>query len=299
MSASKRHHYIPKFYLFKWADSKGLVMCYQWMQSKLVALPLPPTSIGVQSNLYRLAQVLPELRQIFETTVASDVDGQASNALRTMTERGVEALTGEERLAWAQFLVSLPIRNPDAVADIKETSPKQAFEKAYERAVEKYPGWAKTYDLRKELKEGIDEDPLTRVLHANYGVLIIGELMVNPQFQQLLLDMHWWTVNFDDSNVSLLTSDRPYMPLRPLSHPRSLLYVPIGPRLGFFASPEKEKREQIGRVGVSKLAKKMNLFQVQTAAHFTYAANSEHCRLIEKHFHPVDATNDMLSDRPA
>jgi hypothetical protein len=209
MSASKRHHYIPKFYLVKWADSNGLVMCYQWMQGKLVALPLPPRSIGVQSNLYRLAQVLPELRQIFERTVASDVDGQASNALRTMTERGAGALTGEERLAWAQFLVSLPIRNPDAVADIKETSSKQAFEKAYERAVEKYPGWATTYDLRKELKEGIDEDPQTRALHANYGIFIIGELMVNPQFQRLLLDMHWWTVNFDGSNVSLLTSDRP------------------------------------------------------------------------------------------
>jgi hypothetical protein len=67
--------------------------------------------------------------------------------------------------------------------------------------------------------------------------------------------------------------------------------------LGFFASPEKEKREQIGQVDVSKLAKKMNLFQVQTAAHFIYAANSEHCRLIEKHFHPVDTTSDIVSDR--
>ena len=183
MTQSQRHHYIPIFYLSKWAGSAGYVTCCQWVRGELVSLQLNPTLTGVQRHLYRLDHVPPDVRLAFEKFVTADVDSRASAVLRKITTDGVDELTPEERLTWAQFLVSLPIRNPEAVADIKKTSSAQAFENAYKLAAAQYPEWAQSFDLRKELREGIDEEALSLCVRGAQNVVAARQVRVRTNHE--------------------------------------------------------------------------------------------------------------------
>ena len=135
MNEPRKHHYIPQFYLKNWAGLDGRVICYRRLSKRKVASdPVTPKSTGYEKDLYTLEDLPRNLRQAIEKEVTADVDGRAAAALRKMVAaKSVNSLTQEDRQAWAQFVVSLPIRNPEAVADIKTTSRASAMEAAYTR----------------------------------------------------------------------------------------------------------------------------------------------------------------------
>ncbi len=284
MNEPRKHHYIPQFYLKNWNDADRHVACYKRAPTGAIVVDqVTPKSTGYERDLYTLEHLSEELRQAIEKDVTADVDNRAATALQKMVaSRSTATLTLDDRLGWAQFLVSLPIRNPEAVADIKETSTKSGMEKAYEEAKKKFPDWAHGEEFRTEFEESVNEDPFTRFLSDNYGLMVISELMLNPQFQEIILDMNWWVMDFAKASVSLITCDRPYMIFRSIRHPRCLIYLPIGPCLAFYASPDPSKETQLLRQNAKSVAKEMNRWQAALAAKFIYAADRQHTPLIEK-----------------
>src|SRR5262249_15309640 len=143
MNEPRRHHYIPQFYLSNWCNADGDLWSYHRIPTKLIINKVRPKSAGYEKELYTLAHLPAEARQSVEKYVTADVDNRAATALQKMTKsKSAEGLTGKDRLGWAQFIVSLPIRNPDAVADIKQESTKSGMEKAYEKAKQTFPDWA-------------------------------------------------------------------------------------------------------------------------------------------------------------
>jgi hypothetical protein len=128
------------------------------------------------------------------------------------------------------------------LADIKETSTRATFESAFKKSQQEFPDGASEEDFLDTFRTAVDEDPETGFLSANNGLLVVGELMLNENYYQSLLDMEWWTVDLSRSEFTLITCDRPYMVFRSLSHPRGLLYLPIGPHLAFFASRDPNKK---------------------------------------------------------
>ena len=281
----RKHHYIPQFYLRNWADSDGRVICYKRVPTgRLVHDQVAPKSTGYEEDLYTLDHLPAGIRQAIETYITADVDDRAAKSLQEMVKtKGVRTLTPEQRLSWSQFIVSLPIRNPEAVADIKETATKSGMEKACEEAKRKFPEWAQEDDFGTEFEEIVNEDPQTRFLSDNYGLLVITALMRNQQFHKPLLSMKWWVIDFSRSGLSLIVGDRPYVNFRPISHPRTLIYLPISPSLGFFASPEPEKERQLRNQDARFVAREMNRRQAAFAARYIYSADLQHKRLVEKH----------------
>jgi hypothetical protein len=140
MNEPRKHHYIPQFYLRKWARPDGRVLCYKRITAGAVTADwVTPKSTGFEKDLYTLEHLPEDIRQAIEKEVTADVDNRAAAAMQKMiTAKSADSLTADDRLAWAQFVVSLPIRNPDAVADIKENSTKSGMAKAYEEAKKKF-----------------------------------------------------------------------------------------------------------------------------------------------------------------
>ena len=169
------------------------------------------------------------------------------------------------------------------MADIKQESTKSGMEKAYEKAKQTFPDWAERETFRAEFEEAVNADPFTRFLSDNYGLLVISELMLNPTYQDIILKMNWWVMDFTSANWSLVTGDRPYMIFRSIHHPQGLIYIPIGPRLAFFASPDAAKKRQLMHQPINSVAKHMNRFQVSLAAKYVYAVDTQHTALVEKH----------------
>lgn len=279
----KNHHYIPQFYLSNWCGADGRVVYYRRVPNGVVENRIAPKSTGYEDSLYTLAHLHESVRQAVETEVTADVDNRAASALQKMVARkSTDTLTPNERLAWAQFITSLPIRNPEAVADIKKTSTRDGMEKAFKQAEQEFPAWAKAGDFKAEFEASVDEDLFARFLRDNYGLFIICELMLNPSFHQIILNMHWWVLDLAASGISLITCDRPYKTFRPISHPRGLIYVPISPSLAFYASPDPRKKRQLQAQPPKIIAKQMNRALAILAAKFVYAFDNQHAPLASK-----------------
>lgn len=283
MNEPKKHHYIPQFYLSGWCASDGRVVYYRRVPGRVVEGRIAPRSTGFEENLYTLAHLHESVRQAVETEVTADVDNRASVALRKMTAaRSAQTLTPDERRAWSQFIVSLPIRNPEAVADIKQTPTRSVMERAFATAKQQCPEWAGEGDVHAAFEGRVDDDHLSRFVSANYGLMIISELMRNPDYHRIILDMHWWVADLAAAGISLITADRPYKTFRSIRHPRCLIYVPIGPKLAFYASPDPNKKKQLLGQPPKFIVKTMNRTLAMLAAKFIYAADAQHGPLAAK-----------------
>ena len=281
MNRPRDHHYIPQFYLKRWCGNDGRLTYFKRINGILRSDRIGARGTGFERDLYTAEHVPPALRQAFEQYVTAEVDCGGAEALTKMRSNGAGSLTANERIQWARFLVSLPIRNPEAVADIKQSSTRNSIEQAYKKAKELHPDWIERDDFKEDFNNAIADDPMTRFLSGNYGLFVMANIMLNRQYQERFLEMHWWTTDFSGSNFSLLTCDRPYKLFRELAHPRCLVYLPLGPDCGFFASPDEAKQKQLQRGGLDALAKQMNAVEVELAVHFVYAADCTQRRFIE------------------
>src|SRR6478736_4692253 len=109
MKEPRKHHYIPKFYLKKWARPDGRVLCYKRIPTgAVVADWVTPKSTAYEIDLYTLEHLPEDIRQAIEKYVTADVDNRAAMAMQKMiAAKSTETLTAEDRLGWAQFIVSL------------------------------------------------------------------------------------------------------------------------------------------------------------------------------------------------
>src|SRR5262249_23512187 len=111
-------HYIPVFYLNQWCDPAGKVVRYYRPRKEVIASPITPKSTGYEPQLYALDGYPDDQKQWIEKHYMGPVvDEPASKALRILLARKNSDLTPETRTDWVRFLMSLSLRNPEAVAN--------------------------------------------------------------------------------------------------------------------------------------------------------------------------------------
>jgi len=99
----RKHHYIPQFYLKKWARPDGRVLCYKRIPTgAVIADWVTPKSTAYEVDLYTLKHLPEDIRQAIEKNVTADVDNRAAAAMQKMiAAKSADTLTAEERLGWA------------------------------------------------------------------------------------------------------------------------------------------------------------------------------------------------------
>ncbi len=116
------HHYLPKFYLKKWAATDGTVLRYYRLVlptgDKIIEKRVGPRGAGFEPGLYAVApgtdwESYDE--NIVETDVMSPIDDAAAVVLDKMLS-DAPSLDSDDRTAWAIFLNSLIHRHRDPVS---------------------------------------------------------------------------------------------------------------------------------------------------------------------------------------
>src|SRR4051794_30192570 len=64
----------------------------------------------------------------------------------------------------------------------------------------------------------------------------LPELIGHEGIARKLLSMHWTIKSFEESKFTLLTSDRPVCMTSGIDDDRCTVFIPLAPRLAFFAS---------------------------------------------------------------
>jgi hypothetical protein len=119
---STKHHYIPAFYLRRWAGADDKVVEFTMpVQGKLVKKPVKPERTGYMERLYELKGYEPGLAQQVEEKFFSPVDDIAAKALDLLYRRGhYGKWTDVQRSGWSRLMLSLMMRCPEDIALFRE-----------------------------------------------------------------------------------------------------------------------------------------------------------------------------------
>jgi len=204
---SKRHHYVPQFYLKQWTSgADNQLWRYVRVQSgTLHEKRVPPRATGYENELYSAVDPVMgrdlQRADSIETDFFKQLDTDASRVHQKLLQSNDE-LTHDERRAWALFLSSLLQRDPVSVAERRGNAAKVADELLASTLAR--VGQEERAEYEATLKEQWDER--IDYLAANQMVVQIKDESVVGR----LSSCEWRLTNLPEP-LEFITSDLPLM----------------------------------------------------------------------------------------
>jgi Protein of unknown function (DUF4238) len=271
------HHYIPAFYLKQWAGANRKVIEYSRKHGNFLKKSVGPKATGFQTDLYAFPELPEDMAQHIEDVFLRYADNAASDALNKHLS-GDQQWTGELRSAWSRFIVSLLLRHPDVMAELRE-----ATMKSWERAG---PNSQRRYEATKEshFPATFDEyiaaiDPLIPVkVSMNAIIKAIDNVQIGTQIN----GMFWGVVDISKGPHRFLTSDRP-LQYAFMREPRGFMSLPISPTKLFIASNNNGGVANVRRLRPQEVARQVNIWSVARARRFVIADADSQEAFIKKH----------------
>jgi hypothetical protein len=235
MSIPEKHHYIPEFFMRRWADGDGLVREYRRPRRDLTSKRKAPAATGWIRNLYANENKTDPLeRQALEMVFMAGVDNNAADALSYLEEHRAKPADWALRDAWARYLLSLLHRSPERVAYITKKVRDYEEGTLNPDLIRRYPEIAGPNDP-PTFQEWLEKQgPLTPDLRVRLIELLIGSRRVGDAINW----MHWRVHRLDKLELGFISGDLPLMISNGLGHERSFVMLPIGPTKLFIASPD-------------------------------------------------------------
>lgn len=285
MSDPDRHHFLPQFYLSRWANGQGQLSTYSRQRGKLFVREYAPKSIGAEKGLYALNGVAPEHRNAIEREfMGPEVDDSASRALRILLSETRPVLPMDLRMAWVRFLMSLLVRLPNLLRKLKADASETLAQEIIKRP-EEYEALRRATDpptLMEFLRErGIDG------LVEDFGTTLIPGLVELPQMKADIARMDWRVFHFRDGPYGLVTSDFPICMLPGLASPDCLISLPLSPTAIFLASYSSDLLNQLDALQPPALIDSANRISIQSAQQYVYADNRQYYDLVDRFLEPV------------
>jgi hypothetical protein len=276
MNPPRNHHYIPVFYLKRWAAGEDQKLFeYSRPYRKVVCKRVGPRATGWEKDLYSYPELPLEERHIIESQFFSRTDQLASDALDRLYTPHPE-WTAHLVTAWSRFVQNFRIRHPDSIKELRAHIAKtwDKTDDYYEREYAKTRGadspptlseYMKVVDLQTAIKLQM------KLLHAAID---------NGRLGQRINDMHWRVIILGSSAYPLLTSDW----AAELAFAQDVLSLPIGPKRLFVASNSEQTLRSVAGADPRRLSASVNRFVVTRARRYVYASDETQTRFIEKHF---------------
>lgn len=112
----EKHHYIPVFYLKRWAGNDGRLCVYSRPYDRVKANRKNPDATGYEYDLYAIRGAGAETAGHLEGRFLLSADNDAARALDLLETGRIAQLDVRLRSAWSRFVMTLLHRNPEAVA---------------------------------------------------------------------------------------------------------------------------------------------------------------------------------------
>ena len=276
---SLKHHYMPIFYLKRWAGEDGRLCEFSRPYQLVKPQRKNPEAAGHLQGLYTVSGLPPEDQSILEDKFFRQVDQTASDALDFMLANtsGVDDMSSRLRSGWSRFLLSLIHRNPEKVGDLQAklrvelTTRLPEIEQMYQ--TQRQPSDPETFEVLWTLLEQDVEEKSWAVLVQS----VIDSLRVGT----FLNAMRWSIVTFNESRHSLLTSDRPVLRTNGIDRPDGHIALPISPTQIFVAVKTLETEAALRQANAEELHARSNDTVTRQAVKFVYATDDRQLRFVE------------------
>ena len=260
-----RHHFLPVFFLKKWAGSDGRVVEFSKPYKNIVRpRKTHPKGTGFINRLYAIDGFSGEMSYAIERNFLSPVDSRASTALEAILT-GTEP-NREERDAWARFIMSLLMRMPSEISLLKN------LVQDIDRLVTDGLGHVLIRHVPVEYHDEMDEALVSYKRDAQDRLTDnIMRLLSSDGIVPLIASMHWDLIDLATSPNELLVSDRPVIVHRDASPgSETTIAVPVGPRKLFVAATKSRLLLELRKVSAKKLSSAINADIVGRASRLVY-----------------------------
>lgn len=272
-----KHHYIPAFYLSRWAVPKVTEFAKVY-GGKVVPKAKMPERTGYEERLYEMKGVEPELAQLFEEKYFKPIDTKAADALELLYRHGHDAPWNDDtRTAWTRFILSLLLRCPEDIAAFREWW-HDDFGRTDGDAEARYQAKRSSGDPAT-FSEYMVGQPLA--VKEKYMLQMLHALLDHDSIGRYINNLEWRVLETPASAPSLLTSDRPVVRTNGLKAEGGHIGLPIGPRLLFIASHDTRFLDGLLRSDQAGLVKECNRQSVEGAVRFVWGTDERQHRFIE------------------
>ncbi|MGB0854258.1 MAG: DUF4238 domain-containing protein [Pikeienuella sp.] len=286
------HHYIPVFYLKRWALTSGRLCEFKFRFSSIRPKWRFPKATGYQQYLYTMQGFPPELSQQYEQKFFSGIDDLASKSLALMEQRWTaDTWTPETRSSWSRFILSVLLRQPESIERLRRVWFEQLLEDSeINRAI--YEKYRREADPESYVEFASNME-ITAIEQGMFKLL--RNTIDNPVVGPKINDMLWRVRELPNAKNELLTSDRPVIRPSNLMRKDAHIVVPIGPRRLFIATSHSETMEQLMDLSDTQFANEANRFVVSNARRLVFAASTGQSAFIAKHFATKQRPDYMIS----
>lgn len=279
----QEHHYIPYFLLKQWhGGTDRLLSRWSWLRGALHHQRCSAKGNAVATGLYSLRG--GSSPNVIEREFFQSVDANAAAVHRRFVTWSHGEYRAEGRIAWSTFLVSLMLRTPSKVAEIRRKGAEGFGEEA-----------AKNPDEYTALASETDPASLTEWVRANaptvfddLGIATLPSIVTSEVLNPPILAAHWRIMKLR-SPISLVIGDCPLVYVGAMSK-SFLLALPLSPSHVFLAFNNPDTGKRIGTLTPLRLSKDLNKASVGNAQQYVYAGDETHRVLVEKHLrqpHPA------------
>jgi hypothetical protein len=276
---STRHHYIPQFYLRRWAGDDDKICEFSRPHKNIHRQRVYPIQTGFKDRLYEKPGVPKSIAQQVEDKFMSPVDNFAAKALDVI-EADVEKVRNdaERRSAWSLFLMSLMMRMPEDVAALTQVV-EDEWRRVLPHQRAKYAANRKPDDPETidEFIEKKDPEYIGRWVMND-----VPELTHHEGIGQALNAMRWSVVVTPDDAPPFLTSDRPLFMSKTFSEPECHLTLPIGPHRLFVAANTEKIERKFKDWPPKELALEVNSQVAKQAVKYVYGIDHLELEFVDK-----------------
>lgn len=273
-----KSHYIPKFYLKPWEGRDGKIEVFQTRSDGIIiSKRMHRKATGYAVDLYKLPGVDPADEHKMESAFMAPIDDEAVHArdllLGDITPAGVRT-----RNAWARFVLSLMLRNPEEVGAFKRSysdiimTPQAEFQAKYAAIRQgddpaRFEDWMVKYDA-------------THVERS--AMFAITTFIEHPRVLRLFLGMHWMIIDTSSVERRLMTSDRPVMLTQGMLQYAGHYALPISPTRLFLATTTVDFAKQLASLPAGRIVREVNKMVVGQARKYVYAVDGSHLAYVRR-----------------
>lgn len=281
MTAYRQHHYVPRFLLEQWQtppDNK--LSHFERTYGQFIHNRYKAKSVAKTEHLYsieKLRDMAPNVG-IEEKFFGPIVDDPASVAHKLILKLGVRALNDENKYSWSRFLVSLLLRTPLMVEEIRERG-RKVLTKGLSEEPEEYLG------IRGDTpEETLYEWVVKNMPHVleDLGVMSLSELVQSKLLNGAVLKSTWAVRTFNDPRFDLLIGDNPLIYVGTFDT-SFLLALPISPIHIFLAFNNPQTLDNLASRDEKNLIREANISSVSQANRYVYATNEKQRSFIDKY----------------
>lgn len=279
----RKHHYIPVFYLSRWATGADGRLCqYSKPYDRVVANRRHPEATGFVERLYELEGLGEDLAQQVESKFFSPVDSAAADALVLMEAEGNRAKwDSRRRSAWSRFLHGMLVRAPEDIEEFKSGWRKLMLS-------DKNGEWQARYEeIKKPSDPPTYQEYMAAIPAANHNRSAMQALTGIIDGENVGLKMNhlvWAVIDTPADEYPLLTSDRPIIRTNGMLAENGHLVIPIGPRKMFVAAKDQAALAVVRSIKLPQLVREANRQVCDYAVKYVYGIDDSQLEFVRKHF---------------